>query len=172
MKEIGTKKEIFIAIDKEISGKWFSKISFVINEHNFGYEEQENLSFLCVDFEVFKIAIDNEIQMYKDDYFWSFTDDELINKWNNYFNSKTIEELEHPEIELFDEKFNTAKIPFTNRFFNLWTFIGYVKEDKWQWKVWKTINPEEILHFEISTQSLNEILIQTPDYLRKEVFLD
>jgi hypothetical protein len=172
IKELGTKNDIFIAIDNEISGKWFSKISFIINDHDFGYDEEENLSFLCVDFEVFKIAIDNEIQMYKDDYFWSISDDDLIKKWNKYFNSKTAEEMENPEIELFDKKFNAVKIPFTSRFFNLWVFIGYIKDDTWHWKVWETINPKEILNFKISVKSLNEVLIQTPNYLRKNILLD
>ncbi|PIF30740.1 hypothetical protein CLU81_1187 [Flavobacterium sp. 9] len=171
-KEIGTKTEIFISIDHNVSGKWFSKISFIINEYDFQYDEEENLSFLCVNFEVFKIAIDNESQMFNDNYFWSFTDDELIQKWNKYYNSKTIEEMEDPEIELFDKKFNDVKIPFNSRFFNLWIFIGYIKDDVWHWKVWETINPKEILNFKISAQSLNEVLIQTPIYLRENILLD
>ncbi|WP_264530891.1 hypothetical protein [Flavobacterium sp. N502540] len=172
MKQIGIKNEIFIAIDEKISNRWFSKIVFVINEHDFRYNEEENLSFLCVDFEVFKIAIDNDPKVFKDDYFWSINNDELIKKWNNYFNSKTIEEMEDPEIELFDKKFNTVKIPFTSRFFNLWVFIGYLKDDIWHWKVWETINPKEILDFKISAKSLNELLIQTPNYLRETILLD
>ncbi|WP_374173590.1 hypothetical protein [Flavobacterium tructae] len=171
-KEIGTKKEIFIAIDDKISDKWFSKISFIINEYDFRYNEEENLRFLCVDFEVFKIAIDNYPTIFKDDYFWSINNDELIKKWNTYFNSKTIEEMENPEIELFDKKFNTVKIPFISRFFNLWVFIGYLKGDIWHWKVWETINPKEILDFKISAQSLNELLIQTSNYLRENILLD
>ncbi|WP_165770641.1 hypothetical protein, partial [Flavobacterium reichenbachii] len=130
------------------------------------------LSFLCVNFEVFKIAIDNVPEMFKDDYFWQITDNELIKNWNKYLNSKTIEELEDPEVELFDKKFNAVKIPFTSRFFNLWIYIGYVKDDIWYWKVWETINPKEILNFKISSLSLNEVLIQTPIYLREKILLD
>ncbi|OXB10142.1 hypothetical protein B0A68_22650 [Flavobacterium reichenbachii] len=110
--------------------------------------------------------------MFKDDYFWQITDNELIKNWNKYLNSKTIEELEDPEVELFDKKFNAVKIPFTSRFFNLWIYIGYVKDDIWYWKVWETINPKEILNFKISSLSLNEVLIQTPIYLREKILLD
>ncbi|KIC03718.1 hypothetical protein [Flavobacterium sp. JRM] len=172
MKEIGTKKEIFISIDSNVSDRWFSKISFIINDYDFEYNEEENLSFLCVDFECFKIAIDNDQEVYKDDYFWQFTDSEIIKKWNKYFNSKTIEEMEDPKIELLDKKFNDVMIPFDSRFFNLWVFIGYVKDDVWYWKVWETINPKEILNFKISAQSLNEVLVQTPIYLREKILLD
>ncbi|KFF06432.1 hypothetical protein [Flavobacterium reichenbachii] len=172
IKEIGNKKDIFISIDNNISGKWFSKISFIINEYDFQYNEEENLSFLCVDFECFKIAIDNDPKVYKDDYFWQFTDDEIIKKWNKYFNSKTIEEMEDPKIELLDKKFNDAMIPFDSRFFNLWVFIGYLKDDVWYWKVWEARNPKEILNFKISAQSLNEVLLQTPIYLREKILLD
>ncbi|KUJ62168.1 hypothetical protein AR687_09095 [Flavobacteriaceae bacterium CRH] len=172
MEEIGAKEEIFIAIDNNVSGRWFSKIAFIINEYDFEYNEEENLSFLCVDFEVFKIAIDNVPEMFKDDYFWQIDDNELIKKWNKYFNGKTIEEMEEPENELFDKKFYEAKIPFDSRFFNLWVFIGYIKDDIWHWKVWETINPKEILNFKISAQSLNKVLIQTPIYLRENILLD
>ncbi|WP_337966807.1 hypothetical protein [uncultured Flavobacterium sp.] len=171
-KEIGTKKEIFISIDNNVSGRWFSTISFIINDYDFEYNEDENLSFLCVDFEVFHVAIENQTQMFKDNYFWSFTDDEIIQKWNKYFNTKTIEEMENPEIELLDEKFHTVMIPFNSRFFNLWVFIGYIKDDVWHWKVWETINPKEVLNFKIAAQSLNEVLIQTPIYLRENILLD
>lgn len=173
LKSIGKKEDIFIAIDKNIEDKWFTEISFIINNYKFPTEGQENLSFLCADFEYCEIAINDEsTKNYKDNYFWNISNDELIKSWNKYFNARTIEELEDEEVELFDKKFVKSMLPLDSRFFNIWTFIGYNDGENWHWKVWETINPKEILNFKISIKGLNNVLKETSSFLREEILLD
>lgn len=171
-KEIGKKENIFISINTAIEDKWFTDINFVINNHIFSIEEKENLTFLCVDFKSLIIGLqDNSLKKYDDNYFWSVSDNEIIRLWNKFFNVKTIEDMEDEEIVLFDEKFTNSRLPFDSRFLNTWTFVAYLDDATWCWKVWETINPSKILNFKVSEAELLSFLEETTRYLEEEILL-
>ena len=173
LKKIGQKENIFISINTAIEDKWFTDINLVINNYTFPTEEKENLTFLCVDFKSLIMGLqNNSLKRYDDNYFWSISDNEIIRLWNKFFNIKTIEEMEDEEVILFDEKFTNSRLPFDSRFLNIWTFVAQLNDTTWNWKVWKTINPSEVLNFKVSDAKLLSFLEETTRYLEDEVLLD
>jgi len=172
LKGIGKSESIFLSINENIEDKWFSEISLLINNYNFPMKGKENLSFLCTDFESYRMALgENSLKKYDDDYFWKISNKEIIRLWNKFFTARTIEEMEDNEVEFFDKKIMNSRLPFDSRFLNLWTFVACLKENNWYWKVWKTINPVEIMNFKIPESELISFLDNTTSYLRNEILI-
>ncbi|WP_338765647.1 hypothetical protein WAF17_02075 [Bernardetia sp. ABR2-2B] len=166
IKNFGMKESIFFHLTYEKEEHEFGFLSLIINNEEI-LNLEGNFSFLCVDLECF--YYDNS-SAYKDNFFWQKTEKEIIESWNLFFNSRTLEEIDRPEVWAFNDNFCRVKLPLDSTFFDEFVFIGYRDDEGFfHIKMWEKFNAQYVKDYSVSFEEFKKLANEISEFLRIEI---
>lgn len=158
MKKIYESKNIVLEVElsKNISfNNIFGKLKFIINGKNIANDNENNLSYLYVDFESLKLLLEKNIKVENE--LFQRTNKEILfiwNEWENYNLNFDLTNEEDYNVKFFDRNYFKTSNIFNSFFFDD-IMIFYIIEDNFlKFKYWYKLDGNIIYEANLNKEEL------------------